>query len=118
MSEFVQTRVANRTGIITLDRPKALNSLSLDMVRDLAEVLEAWRDDVEGDDDRSVPDILKPHVHRALGTGENEWYTPEEFIEAFLHLGGLSARGEVRGLIVDRDLVDLAEVRSTDGCAP
>jgi enoyl-CoA hydratase/carnithine racemase len=45
MSEFVQTRVANRTGIITLDRPKALNSLSLAMVRDLAEVLAAWRDD-------------------------------------------------------------------------
>jgi enoyl-CoA hydratase/carnithine racemase len=45
MSEFVQTRVANRTGIITLDRPKALNSLSLAMVRDLAAVLQAWRDD-------------------------------------------------------------------------
>lgn len=45
MSEFVHTRIANRTGIITLDRPKALNSLSLAMVRDLAEVLEAWRTD-------------------------------------------------------------------------
>ena len=45
MSEFVQSRVANRTGIITLDRLKALNSLSLAMVRDLAEVLHAWRDD-------------------------------------------------------------------------
>ena len=45
MSEFVQTRVANRTGMITLDRPKALNSLSLQMVRDLAQVLQAWRDD-------------------------------------------------------------------------
>ena len=43
MSEFVQTRVAQRTGIITLDRPKALNSLSLAMVRDLTEVLLAWR---------------------------------------------------------------------------
>ena len=45
MSEFVQTRVAQRTGIITLDRPKALNSLSLAMVRDLADVLQLWRDD-------------------------------------------------------------------------
>ena len=44
MSEFVQTRVANRTGIITLDRPKALNSLSLAMVRDLTAVLQGWRD--------------------------------------------------------------------------
>jgi enoyl-CoA hydratase/carnithine racemase len=45
MTEYVQTRVANRTGIITLDRPKALNSLSLDMVRALTEALRAWRED-------------------------------------------------------------------------
>ncbi|MCC6069450.1 enoyl-CoA hydratase/isomerase family protein [Massilia sp. GCM10020059] len=49
MSEFVKTRIANRTGIITLDRPKALNSLSLGMVRDLADVLEGWRDDAAVD---------------------------------------------------------------------
>ena len=49
MSEFVQTRIANRTGVITLDRPKALNSLSLAMVRDLTEVLSAWRDDADID---------------------------------------------------------------------
>jgi enoyl-CoA hydratase/carnithine racemase len=45
MSEYVQTRVAKGTGIITLDRPKALNSLSLEMVRALTETLLAWRDD-------------------------------------------------------------------------
>jgi enoyl-CoA hydratase/carnithine racemase len=45
MSEYVQTRIANRTGIITLDRPKALNSLSLEMVRSLTATLQAWRDD-------------------------------------------------------------------------
>ncbi|MDC8760227.1 enoyl-CoA hydratase/isomerase family protein [Janthinobacterium fluminis] len=45
MSEFVHTCVRNRTGCITLDRPKALNSLSLDMVRALAQALLAWRDD-------------------------------------------------------------------------
>ncbi len=45
MSAYVQTRVANRTGVITLDRPRALNSLSLDMVRRLTEVLLAWRGD-------------------------------------------------------------------------
>ena len=45
MSEYVQTRVANGTGIITLDRPKALNSLSLEMVRALTETLLAWRED-------------------------------------------------------------------------
>lgn len=44
MSAHVLTRLANGTGFITLDRPKALNSLSLDMVRALNEVLLAWRD--------------------------------------------------------------------------
>ncbi|KQV79480.1 3-hydroxyisobutyryl-CoA hydrolase [Massilia sp. Root351] len=45
MSEHVLTQVANRTGFITLDRPKALNSLSLDMVRSLTAVLLDWRGD-------------------------------------------------------------------------
>jgi enoyl-CoA hydratase/carnithine racemase len=49
ISEYVQTRVANRTGVITLDRPKALNSLSLDMVRALTQTLLAWRDDASVD---------------------------------------------------------------------
>jgi enoyl-CoA hydratase/carnithine racemase len=45
MSEYVQTRVANGTGVITLDRPKALNSLSLEMVRAITKALLAWRED-------------------------------------------------------------------------
>lgn len=45
MTAHVLTRVANRTGIITLDRPKALNSLSLEMVRALTATLQAWRSD-------------------------------------------------------------------------
>jgi enoyl-CoA hydratase/carnithine racemase len=44
MSAHVLTHLANGTGFITLDRPKALNSLSLEMVRALDEVLHAWRD--------------------------------------------------------------------------
>jgi enoyl-CoA hydratase/carnithine racemase len=49
MSEYVQTRVADGTGIITLDRPKALNSLSLEMVRALTASLLAWRSDASVD---------------------------------------------------------------------
>jgi enoyl-CoA hydratase/carnithine racemase len=49
MSEYVQTRVANGTGVITLDRPKALNSLSLEMVRAITRTLLAWRDDAAVD---------------------------------------------------------------------
>jgi len=45
MTDHVLTRVANGAGIITLDRPKALNSLSLEMVRALTSTLLAWRDD-------------------------------------------------------------------------
>jgi enoyl-CoA hydratase/carnithine racemase len=45
MTDTVLTRVANRTGVITLDRPKALNSLSLDMVRALTAILREWEQD-------------------------------------------------------------------------
>ncbi|MFD2365493.1 enoyl-CoA hydratase/isomerase family protein [Pseudoduganella sp. GCM10020061] len=45
MTEYVQTRVSNGIGFITLDRPKALNSLSLDMVRALTDVLLQWQAD-------------------------------------------------------------------------
>ncbi len=44
MSDVV-TEVVNRAGRITLNRPKALNALSLDMVRALTATLLAWRDD-------------------------------------------------------------------------
>ena len=33
-------------GLITLNRPKALNALSLQMVRDLSSILRTWRDDI------------------------------------------------------------------------
>lgn len=45
MTEFVQTHIKNNIGFITLNRPKALNSLSLDMVRALTLTLLAWRAD-------------------------------------------------------------------------
>ncbi|NEX61317.1 enoyl-CoA hydratase/isomerase family protein [Noviherbaspirillum galbum] len=45
MSAFVKTEIKNRIAHIILDRPKALNSLSLDMVRAITAALLAWRDD-------------------------------------------------------------------------
>lgn len=45
MTAFVQTEIKNQTGFITLDRPKALNSLSLEMIRAITAALRAWRDD-------------------------------------------------------------------------
>lgn len=44
MTALLQTQISNTTGHITLDRPKALNSLSLAMVRDLTQTLLDWRD--------------------------------------------------------------------------
>jgi len=45
MSEFLITEVKGSVGFITLNRPKALNALNLDMVRGLTQVLLQWKDD-------------------------------------------------------------------------
>jgi enoyl-CoA hydratase/carnithine racemase len=45
MTEHVLTNIRRNTGIIVLDRPKALNSLSLEMVRAITAALLSWRDD-------------------------------------------------------------------------
>ena len=45
MNNYVLTEVKNQIGFITLDRPKALNSLSLAMVRELTAILRAWHND-------------------------------------------------------------------------
>ena len=44
MSE-VLAQVSGGVGLITLNRPKALNALSLSMIRDLTALLLAWRED-------------------------------------------------------------------------
>ena len=44
MSDHVMTEVSGHTGIITLNRPSALNSLTLDMVRTMSSALLSWRD--------------------------------------------------------------------------
>ncbi|MGG1943703.1 enoyl-CoA hydratase/isomerase family protein [Trinickia sp. NRRL B-1857] len=41
----VLTRVENRIGFIELNRPQALNALSLPMIRAIHAALDAWRDD-------------------------------------------------------------------------
>lgn len=45
MAEYLQIAVKNNIGFLTLNRPKALNSLSLDMIRTLTATLLAWRTD-------------------------------------------------------------------------
>ena len=44
MSHIITDVIAG-VGLITLDRPAALNALNLDMIRDLTKTLIDWRDD-------------------------------------------------------------------------
>jgi enoyl-CoA hydratase/carnithine racemase len=44
-SDEVSTYIANRIGFIELERPKALNALSIGMIRAMQAALEAWRED-------------------------------------------------------------------------
>ncbi|AWB82281.1 3-hydroxyisobutyryl-CoA hydrolase [Corynebacterium yudongzhengii] len=45
MDTPVITSISNATGVIALNRPRALNSLNPEMVEIIAEALESWRDD-------------------------------------------------------------------------
>lgn len=45
MTNYLQHCIVNTIGCITLDRPQALNALSLQMVRDLTTLFRAWRYD-------------------------------------------------------------------------
>lgn len=45
MTDFIQTEIRGTIGVITLDRPAALNSLTLEMVRAMSATLRSWRDD-------------------------------------------------------------------------
>ncbi|AMO24994.1 enoyl-CoA hydratase/isomerase family protein [Ramlibacter solisilvae] len=44
MSDVI-AEVRGRAGLLTLNRPKALNALTLGMIRELAQALRTWRDD-------------------------------------------------------------------------
>ncbi|HEF4769180.1 enoyl-CoA hydratase/isomerase family protein [Burkholderia multivorans] len=50
----VRAYVANRIGFLELNRPKALNALSVGMIRTMQQALDAWRDD---------PDVVAVVVH-------------------------------------------------------
>lgn len=64
MTDHIKTLVQNGIGHLILDRPKALNSLSLDMVRMLTHTLLAWRDD---DSIRAV--VIRSSSNKAFCAG-------------------------------------------------
>ena len=45
ISEYINFSVKNNTGIIKINRPKALNAINFDMVVLFTETLLKWRDD-------------------------------------------------------------------------
>jgi enoyl-CoA hydratase/carnithine racemase len=75
----ILTEVRGQVGFITLNRPKALNALSLSMVRDLWAALLAWRDDAA---------ILAVAIRGTNKVGRPG--TPESLF------GGFSAGGDIR----------------------
>lgn len=62
--QHVRTELRGGTGVITLDRPKALNALTARMYRDILETLWAWQDD---DDVTQV--LLTSSAERAFCAG-------------------------------------------------
>ncbi len=58
MTDFIQTSTLHRLACLTLDRPRALNALSLEMVRAITAALDAWRDD------DSIDAVL---IHSSMG---------------------------------------------------
>jgi enoyl-CoA hydratase/carnithine racemase len=66
-------------GLMTLNRPKALNALSLQMVRDLLSILRAWRDD---------PAVLMVAIRGSNKIGRPG--TPDSLF------GGFCAGGDIR----------------------
>ena len=75
----IHTTVAGGIGLITLNRPKALNALSLPMVQALLATLQAWRDD--------------PAVFAVAIRGSNKIGQPGSPEALF---GGFCAGGDIR----------------------
>lgn len=81
MTPTVQTEIRHATGCITLDRPKALNSLSLDMVRSLTATLRSWR--------------IDPTVRAVLIQGSTEKaFCAGGDIRFFYQVGGATPQGD------------------------
>ncbi len=87
MTEHVLTAVDGHTGIITLNRPSALNSLSLDMVRAMTRALIDWREN--------------PAIRAVLVKGSSERAYCAGGDIRFFHQKGLASHPEGAALVED-----------------
>jgi enoyl-CoA hydratase/carnithine racemase len=81
MNNHVLTEIRHHTGIITLDRPKALNSLSLAMVRALTATLRNWQHD---------PEIHAVFIH----SSSEKAFCAGGDIRFFYDVGSLTPKGD------------------------
>jgi enoyl-CoA hydratase/carnithine racemase len=80
MTEHINSTVLQRLGCLTLDRPRALNALSLEMIRAITATLCAWRDD-----DAIDLVVIRSSLGRAFSAGGD--------IRYFHQLGHATPRG-------------------------
>lgn len=89
-------RIEGRAGRITLNRPKALNALTLGMVRDIWATLLAWKDDpkvalvlLDGTGERALcagGDVLSLYESRSQGSQLARTFWREEYrLNALIH---------------------------------
>ena len=60
------------------DRARKLAAMPLEKFE---EVVDRWRDRALGDAVRVGMDVLAPTAHVSQNSGDNEWFTPAEYIE-------------------------------------
>lgn len=87
---MIKTEIRGNAGIITLDRPQALNALSHEMALDIERALEAWRDD-----DAVSLIIVRGAGERGLCAGGDVAALREDALEGG-HLGADFWRDEYR----------------------
>ena len=134
----VLVRIEGRAGRLTLNRPKALNALTLSMVREIWAAMHDWKDDpaialviLDGTGDRALcagGDVLSLYESRTQGSALARTFWREEYrLNALIHrypkpfvaimdgivMGGgigLSAHAQGGGRIVtDRSMLAMPE---------
>jgi enoyl-CoA hydratase/carnithine racemase len=84
LEKHILTEVRGCAGLITLNRPKALNALSLPMIRDVTAALLAWKSD---------PAIKLVAIR---GMGKNPAHAADASAPAFTPFGSFCAGGDIR----------------------